>query len=93
MVMKDCCEVRPVESRSGGSSSRLIVDAAGPEPLPGHIGQRRLGTAKRDIYEAPVELQPEILIQSGGGVDGGEISPPRPWSTARSSSICRTSAI
>src|SRR5262249_61278171 len=47
-------------------------DETGLYPLPRRIRQRRLGTADLDLHEAPVELQPEVLIQPGGGIDGGE---------------------
>ena len=50
----------------------VTVDAAGLQPPPRRIRQRRLGTADLDLHEAPVELQPEVLIQPGGGIDGGE---------------------
>jgi hypothetical protein len=51
---------------------KIRLDEASLQPLPRRIRERQLGPDERDLYEAPVELQPEVLIESGGGVGGRE---------------------
>jgi hypothetical protein len=53
-------------------AEEIGVDGAGLKSLPHRIRERRLGPDELDLHEAPVELQPEVLIQSRGGVGGRE---------------------
>ena len=53
-------------------AKKVSVDRAGLQPLSHRIRKGRLGPDELDVHEAPVELQPEVLIQPRGGVGGRE---------------------
>ena len=51
---------------------QITVDGAGLQALPRRLRERRLRPDQLDPHEAPVELQPEVLIQPRRGIGGRE---------------------
>src|SRR5262249_60992445 len=49
------------------TEEQLADDGAGPELLPQRVREEQGGPDALDLHEAPIELQPEVLVQSRGG--------------------------
>ena len=61
------------EALRGQEATQVVgVEAAGLQPLPRGLGQRRLGPRDLHVHETPVELQPEVPVQPGLEVGDGE---------------------